>query len=191
MDAYGNLTSIDEFSGNKRIRLISYLDPDVALGVFPPTPDSSGWSVAAVHRLSAGSGGQTLMRVNALGRSAFSLAWDGDTSQYLSWEGTASDQLVLEQLTQPQDGDHIAPPEFAVDFVEQCWFALNDPYHGAVVDISESGTGEGNPVISFSWNGGANQIWRAQWVDHPAAAADDGEQRFVQNAGKFAGQCQP
>lgn len=39
-----------------------------------------------------------------------------------------------------------------------------------MLDISESGTGEGNPVISFSWNGGANQIWRAQWLDHPAAA---------------------
>ena len=76
------------------------------------------------------------------------------------------------------------------EFVEQCWFALNDPYHGAVVDISESGTGEGNPVISFSWNGGANQIWRAQWLDHPAAADAEAQGRTVQGAGKFAGQCE-
>lgn len=182
MDAYGNLDSIGEFSGNKRIRLISYLDPDVALGVFPPTPDSSGWSVAGVHRLSAGSPGQTVMRVNALGPGRFSLAWDADTSQYLSWEGATSGQLILEQLSQPQDGDRVDPPEFALDFVELCWFALNDPYHGAVVDVSESGTGEGNPVISFSWNGGANQLWRAQWLDHPAAAerADAGAQQLRQ-----------
>lgn len=160
MDAYGNLTSIDEFLG-RSIRLISYLDPDVALGVFPPDADSNGAHCVRVHRLSSWDPNRTALMAYAAGPTAFSLSPTDDLSQYLTWETGANGLMLLQPMPDPGNGEIVFAPPFEVDFVQDCWFALNNFDHSQVVDISESGTAESNPIISFPWNGGANQIWRA------------------------------
>ncbi|MGH8082683.1 MAG: hypothetical protein ACREP7_19055 [Lysobacter sp.] len=161
MDAYGNLTSVEEFFG-ANVRLISYLDPDVALGVFPPDADSAGAHCVRVHRLSSGDPDRTALMTYSVSPIAFSLSPANDLSQYLTWETGANGLMLLQPMPDPGNGDVVSGPAFKVDFVQDCWFALNDFNRDSVVDISESGTAELNPIISFPWNGGANQIWRAQ-----------------------------
>lgn len=161
MDAYGNLTSVDEFFG-ATIRLISYLDPDVALGVFPPDSDSLGAHCVRVYRLSSGDPSRTRLTAYSASPIAFSLSPSDDLSQYLTWQTGANGLMLFQPMPDPGNGDLVFAPPFKVDFVQDCWFALNNFDRDSVVDISESGTAEGNAIISFPWNGGANQIWRAQ-----------------------------
>ena len=196
MDASGNLTDRSEFSSGKLIRLISYLDPDVALGVHASRP---GWDPAnfeasmancrtlnssvGVHRLSTGDPTSTMLRAARRDANTFSLAWECDPftisagdypgMPFLFWPGsgdsyeTRGKQL---QLSNPMDrvseGTSMMRSGFTVDFVDGCWFALNDTDHGVVVDITESRTAENTPIIAFAWNGGHNQIWRAQTVSY-------------------------
>ena len=53
---------------------------------------------------------------------------------------------------------------FTVDFVDGCWFALNTCDRVLVMDIMQSRTDEGTPIIGFGWNGGNNQRWRAEML---------------------------
>ncbi|RDZ25970.1 hypothetical protein [Lysobacter silvisoli] len=162
MDAYGNLTSVEEFFNN-RVRFVSYLDPDVAMGYFPPDADTNGAHCARVHRLSAGNPNQTVWTSSPASPESFSLS--PDWAQYLTWQCGAGGVLLTQPMADPGDGSLVFAPAFKVDFLQgDCWFALNDFDRDQVVDISESGTAEGNAIIAFPWNGGANQIWRAQAV---------------------------
>jgi len=174
MDAYGNLTTAAEFLTGRRVRLISYLDPDVAMGVTGVGDD--GWSIVGVHRLSNGSPNETVFIAgtpegNKSGM--FYLAWASDTTQALSMEGDSSGQLNLEPISPSIDGDPTYYPLFQAQWQNGPWFVLSAFGSSDVVDISESGTGEGNPIISFQANGGGNQTWRAFDVDFvpPAGGA--------------------
>lgn len=161
MDAYGNLTRVDEFFA-RSLRLISYLDPDVALGVFPPDDDSLGAHCVRVHRLSSGDPDRSVLMAYSAGPVAFSLSPGNDLSQYLTWQTGNNGLMLLQPMPDPGNGQLVFAPPFELDFVQGCWFALNNADHSCVVDVSESGTAQRNPIIPFEWNGGANQIWRAQ-----------------------------
>lgn len=161
MDAYGNLTEISEFSGGRRIRLISYLNEDVAIG---GSMGTMGWYALSVHNVSTGDPEQSIFVVHAADRGMFTLDWGAQHGNWMSWEGDASNTLQLEPLSDNLAGDRVNPPEFTVDFVNGCWFALNDPKRYYVVDCSGSGTNAGNPITFWRWNGGNNQIWRAATI---------------------------
>lgn len=166
MDAYGNLTDISEFNNSRAIRLVSYMNEDLAIGGFGG--GLGGWYKLGIHHLSAGNDNQTIFLANGAGRGFFSLAWVGGPGNYVSWEGQADSTLLMEPLWRNndphpvgQDGDRIPLPMFTVDFVDGPWFALNDLRKDHVFDCSRSGQDEGNPIIPFRWNGGDNQKWRA------------------------------
>ncbi|HEY0601055.1 hypothetical protein [Brevundimonas sp.] len=176
MDPYGNLTTSAELAGGRRIRLISYLDPDVALGCFDSS-DGAGWPRLGVHRLSSGDPDRTVFQTGRqphFSEGDFYMIWTDEAGCVVSMEGDSDGCLTCIPITGGDDGDPPDYPGFTADFVNGCWFALNDSLGIQVVDISESGTGEQNPVIAFKWNGGPNQIWRAQDVDFtPPAVSDD------------------
>jgi hypothetical protein len=169
MDAYGNFTSLQDFTTGSVIQLTSYLDPDIVLdthAVFDQWGDMTSTNVG-VHRLSNGPTTTSHLIVDS--------AWEQDPSsdqfcllfnQYgvvLSWAINGPRGFPLELV---MVGSNVGPDysKFTVDFVDGPWFALNTPDRTLVADISESGTAEGSPIIGFPWNGGANQIWRAQRV---------------------------
>ena len=174
MDAYGNLTSVSEFSNGRRIRLISYMDPDIAFGLHASRPHGGGSPfigeievlsleyLIGVQRLSSGGPDSSVLRAEASGGDTFTLAWDADPGCLLSWgDGSfqlSNDKSPLEDMSQGPES------RFTVDFVDGCWFALNNPDRNRVVDVSRFGTAERTPIIPFAWNGGDNQKWRAETV---------------------------
>jgi hypothetical protein len=194
MDPYGNLTTAAELAGGRRIRLISYLDPDVAIGCFDSS-DGDGWPRLGVHRLSSGDPGRTIFQSGRLPHFTegdFYLIWPDEAGCVVSMEGDSDGCLTCIPITGGDDGDPPNYPAFMVDFVNGCWFALNDPLGVQVVDVRESGTDEQTPVIAFRWNGGPNQIWRAQDVDFtpPASVSDEGAAQQAESAFEPAGTAQ-
>lgn len=186
MDASGNLTSAAEFVGGRTVRLISYLDPDVAMGVFTSS-ETDGFPYLGVHRLSSGNPSASTFSTGAIKGfepGAFYLQWTGEAGCYVSMEGQSDYALNCLPPTGGDDGDPPWIPAFLANFVDGCWFNLTDFDQNQVVDISESNTNEQNPIIAFKSNGGDNQKWRAQDInfkppvgvalsndDTPAAAA--------------------
>lgn len=167
MDAYGNLTSQDEFSGGRKIRLISYLGPDIALGVTAADVTVLGLPIVegtvGVHHLSAGDPAQTLLIVNAVS-GGFSLSPSEAPDTFLVAGDTvkvaAPDSIII------QAG---GPPVFTVQFVDGCWFTLGPKGEGDVFDIPASVTTEGTNILCFPLNGGQNQTWRAELFQSPVA----------------------
>jgi hypothetical protein len=173
MDADGNLTDVSEFSGGRRIRLISMLDEDVAIGVFP---GSDGWNALGVHRISSGNPEQSIFVATAVGDiGLFNLAWDVQPSDYMSWEGDGSGRLQVIPIG-PDAGDPVQAPLFTVTFVDGCWFCLENYAKSIVVDCSHSCTDENNPIIAHDWKDSDNEKWRAATVGPglDAAAKDAG-----------------
>lgn len=175
MDAAGNLTDLSEFSNGRRIRLISYMDPDICMGVHarlnPPDDLHSPIPVVrpkfitqfGVQRLSAGDPDSTvfLARLGEDGQN-FGLAWAGDPNCVLEWEGgTLGIRDNYAPFMVMSDG---RDANFTLDFVDGCWFAMNVPDRTRVVDICGERTDDLTPIILHPWNGGANQIWRAEAV---------------------------
>lgn len=195
MDKYGNLTDRSEFSKDNLIRLVSYLDPDVALGVHASRP---GWDMndiegsmsrcrklnasVGVHKISAGDPNFTsMLRASRRDGETFTLAWENDpfitlNTQYggkpfLYWPNgdqyeAKGKQMLLSNPMDQGEGVNMIQNGFTIDFVDGCWFALNNPDHNLVADITESRTAENTAIVAFPWNGGHNQIWRAQTVSY-------------------------
>lgn len=177
MDAYGNLTQLSEFSNNRRIRLISYMDPDIAMGVHatlnpPPVIESPIPFVRpkfltqfGVQRLSLGDPESSVFVAAMMPDTPelFSLGWAGDLDCVLEWGGgTLGIRDNYAPFMVMSDGGQTC--QFTVDFVDGCWFALNLPDRSQVVDIYEDRTEDRTPIILYPWHGGANQIWRAEAV---------------------------
>jgi hypothetical protein len=186
MDASGNLTTRDEFGQGHRIRLISYLDPGICLGLHASRPgyqnalDLMAYSVGVAWTDGGADWGQTdstVLMASSAGPDPvadeehfFNLSWADDP--YPQRHPTVGRRSCLRwvndgqfQLTNCADpGDSWGSTGFAVDFVDGCWFALNDVFHLQVADIQGGAKEANTPIISFPWNGGHNQIWRAHKV---------------------------
>jgi hypothetical protein len=155
MDADGNLTQEDEFYG-ARFRLISYLDSDVAVGVF----GTAGSYTLGVHRLSSGDPARTIFRgvqfeVQFL--PYLSIAWDRDPN-YSFFCGAGN---AVATLAPPPAGSRVG-----LGWQAGPWFVLASSTDGTwensyVLDCSESDTSEGNPILWWGLNNGNNQMWRA------------------------------
>ena len=176
MDAYGNLTNIDEFLVNRQIRLVSYLDPDCALGL---QFDGEGGASAVVSRISTDSPGNSIfIAIDATeegGAGNFVLEWAGQyqgQGSYYLCSDDAHQQLYTNAL--PVLGPGLTQPnQFLLNFVDGCWFNL-ELGSNLVVDVSESDTSQGNAIVSWESNGGQNQMWRAATMGPglaPSAAA--------------------
>jgi hypothetical protein len=159
-DAYGNLISQADFAGRVRVRLHSYLDSEnLVLGLQlngayihnltnGPAPDATIFTCEQID------GGFVLSQQEAEFGGPLMLWW-GPGALY-----TPEELLRSDTVTSSEPDQRI----FTVDFVNGCWFALNNFDHSYVADVKQSVTTEGNDVIPFHWNGGDNQIWRAQIV---------------------------
>lgn len=151
-DQFGNLNSLADFTTGRRIRFISYLGPDLALACKS--------TVAYIHHLSV-NGDFTVFTITKTSEG-FGLNNHADLGWWSNDDGRGHSGVYVgypnHMVTQPYDYG------FTVDFVNGVWFALNNHDHTRVVDVKESDTTEGNQVIGFEWNGGDNQIWRAQLV---------------------------
>lgn len=177
MDAYGNLTTQDEFSDGHRIRLVSYLDPDISLGLHASRPGQQnardlmaysvgvGWSdYEDTTTLLASSAGRPVVEGQ---EQFFNLSWADDPWLQDHPDSPKSSLKWMDgqfEMTNAAHYDGTAETGFCVDFVEGCWFALNNVFRNRVVDIRESRRDRNTPIISFPWNGGHNQIWRAQKI---------------------------
>jgi hypothetical protein len=157
MDAAGNITDASEF-GNRRFRLISYLDPDAAVGVI----GGEDVYTCRVHRLSSGNPILTIFRgvftVNPPWFVGLRFAWDRVPSYTID---AAPDGSATVLKTSPISSMWVTPL-----FVNGPWFLLADrliiPGEGyRVLDCSESDTSESNPILWWERNDGDNQKWRA------------------------------
>jgi hypothetical protein len=178
MDAYGNITDISEFAGGRRVRFVSYLNPKVNIGVSDSAPLTQP---ALVTTQSLDDSTVFCAQTESPGR--FSLISQAFWRRYVTWDPDDHDRLTVQDVG--------AAPIFTVDFVDGCWFALNNASKDRVVDVyrgtENGGTwdtgGDGQrppfyatiPIIAFAWNGGANQIWRANTtgpgITEPSAPA--------------------
>jgi hypothetical protein len=163
-DAYGNLLGIEDFTDGLRIRLVSYLNPDVVAGFRAssdaPWPwaavnvrsDNEGWSLFTVRRLIP-KGWQV---PNAFALETSTILGDGNPG-LLTW---FDDKMVL-LSAQDWRGSLVC----TVDMLDGgCWFALNNQDRSRVLDVSHGRTDKYTPLIPFKWNGGDNQRWRAEIV---------------------------
>ena len=159
-DAYGNLLSQAEFANGVRIRLHSYLDSEnlvLALNL----------DGCFVHNLSSGLAPDTTIFTCDQIDGGFVLSQQEVEygGPLMVWWGPGAvytpDALLSSDATQSGEPSQRV---FTVDFVNGCWFALNNYDHSYVADIYESDTTEGTTIQPYHWNGGDNQIWRAQIV---------------------------
>lgn len=161
-DASGNLLGIDEFTTGRQVRFYSYLDPDVVLSM-PVDSDQ-----ACVHRMSSGPAPThtifTIERYPTLPQFTLTFTYEPGWTQNLAWvswdDGSDSGVWLRNRSGAPDRGPDMEI--FTIDMVDSVWFALNNSDHSLVADVSGSDTGEGNQIIGYEWNGGHNQMWRAQ-----------------------------
>lgn len=168
MDAYGNLTSISEFTDGRAFRLMSYLDGDVAIGAVRAEEDDTFRIYnCSVHRMSAGNNVPVTFQfrnVKVVSSYVFfyiSLVADPDYWMSYGDGGFYSGKTLGLRLAKGNAQFLWAPALLTVTFVQDCWFTLQTDSVVLAVDCSESQTNEGNPILWFEPNGGQNQIWRA------------------------------
>ena len=145
-----------------RVRFISYLDIDVALGVNTP---ADKWTAppTAVKRLSEGNRtDRTIFVIEVADNGAFRLRWAADQGQYLAWQAPYKQLWLIDKATALHPR-YCETSLFTVDAVKDGnWFALNNAQHTHVVDIDHGSTASGTAVFSWRWNGGDNQVWRSE-----------------------------
>lgn len=157
-DAYGNLLGQDEFANRVRVRFHSYLDSEnlvLALGdggaflynlANGPRPDITSFCCTQTD------GGFHMCLTDTYGISVGGMLW---------WPLPSPAMLALET---PLSGYRPEQFIFTIDMVQSPWFALNNHDHSFVADVDKSATSQGTSILAWGWNGGANQIWRAQVV---------------------------
>ncbi|HEY6816803.1 MAG TPA: hypothetical protein VI168_14795 [Croceibacterium sp.] len=154
-DAYGNLLSQSEFADDVCVRLHSYLDSEnlvLALAL----------DGAFIHNLANGPLiDNTVFTCGQVdGGFVLSLQQAEFGGPRMNWYPWDKPQFLL--IENDFGGYYQSQFVFTVDMVQGPWFALNNYDHSRVADVKESATAEGSAVIAWGWNGGANQIWRAQ-----------------------------
>lgn len=173
MDAYGNLTSQSEFDG-VTIRLVSYqplAGPDgntVFLGAEVNWVVLAGGAGTVLEQAVLLSFDGTENPSNSVHFKArlentggFSLRLEAEDDLYLSWPDSddAPNMQIVQVAGAPGDQQM-----FTVDFVEQCWFALNNLDKNCVVSFGTDPISYYQLIIGEPWSNGANQIWRAEVV---------------------------
>lgn len=168
MDAAGNFTSMADFKTGQVVRFISYLDPNLCIGTdgdqrLPVTttdPWAQPWAAVVRHIDDDGSDSHKSWQITVDDQGFLRLGWLDDMIGQLTWfsTNTPSDLITVQD---PKDyRDRVNLLRFTIDWVDGCWFALNNYDHSRVVDVSGSLTNRGNPVVGYKWNGGDNQKWR-------------------------------
>lgn len=152
-----------------RARLISYLTTDPAsekyvLGCVPYFAGSrqEGYFLA-LRRLSQANNNSTTFFFDWENNlSGFRLRWGSDQSKFATWTGHDS-PLYLNSDPQFLTKDSSL---FTTDSVKDGrWSALNTSNHSYVLDVKGGTTADNTPVLQWKWNGGDNQVWRAEMVE--------------------------
>lgn len=163
MDAYGNLTTREDFSDGVIVRFVSRMDANVVIGYSGLQVDGNGnvmdtMTVFAQHLPVDPQADNTRFVIRPTG--------DGVTFRLDLCDGPEGWQvwgMEYEDYTEPLKVlPQNAGTAFRVDFVQDCWFALNFADGSQVADIKECNPAQWTPIIMFPWNGGDNQIWRAE-----------------------------
>jgi hypothetical protein len=142
------------------IRIISYLtgsDEPYVIGGVPWLISGmlQGYNVV-LRPLSQARNATTLFRIEPHGAEGFRLKWDG-APFYLAWI-VPGGRLLMKSDPAYLTKDH---SYFTVDSVKDGnWFALNNCNHSAVVDVDHGNTADNTFILSRTWNGGDNQVWR-------------------------------
>jgi len=169
MDANGNITAQTEMFG-RRFRLISYLDPDVAVGV-QGTADT-GYTCGVVRMSSGLDPANTIFTgfpvPPASGTWTYlSIVWDRDQTYALGSNGTNAILTKLKKNTfagSPLQCYTVTSPWFVLALMPDPPPPVVPQYTNLLLDCSESNTSQGNPILWFTRNGGDNQTWRATTV---------------------------
>lgn len=167
MDVHGNLTDQSEFEAGRypagrRVRFVSWLGEDFAIGL-------TGDDGLGIYRVSANPPERTIFEVFAVS-GGFGIGSVGARDKYVVSRGDRAQLRINYWVPTVSRGDPFSTdPElqiegFKVDFVEDCWFALNNRARDHVFDCAASVTDDGNPILLWPWNGGDNQRWRAATV---------------------------
>lgn len=151
-----------------KARLVSYLTTDPALekyvlGYVPfGGARQEGYMLVLRHLSQANNDSTTFTFDGQSDGSGFRLRAGGDTSQFATFINVRN-QLYLESASNFLTADYSI---FTIDAVkgDGPWFALNNFNKKWVVDIKGGGNADKTPIISWDWNGGDNQIWRAETV---------------------------
>ena len=167
-----NLLKDSDFLNGTMVRFVSYIDPDIVLGLTAPRVQTynnylTNRGVGVRHRSKLGNSNEGVWMIasdQGTGLPAsecipgFQIVSNAQSNLYL----TNIENNLYTALSDVQPPD-VNCGFWFVDWVKDgTWFALNNKDHSRVFDISRSDTTEGNDVILFPWNGGDNQVWRAE-----------------------------
>jgi hypothetical protein len=148
------------------VRFFSYLGADFVLGAAQDSRDHY-YKTALKHLSNGNNNHTTTFIIEAAEQDCFRLKWAQNPKTYLTWN-SHTQKLILSDYIGYRVGGIGTNAEvslFRVDAVKDGnWFALNNLQRQSVLDLSGSITAENNPVISWQWNGGDNQIWRTEAV---------------------------
>lgn len=138
---------------DQRVRFISYLNPNLALG--------RDGAKTVIRNLNES--GLVWIRRDR-GPGAFSLLHETD-NYGLFWSGKG-DPLGLCPFN-PDDREHICTADL-LGAERYPWFALNNHDHSHVADVDHGNTTSGTNVIAWTWYSTArpeeNQVWRMENV---------------------------
>jgi hypothetical protein len=160
-----------------KVRFISYINPDVVMGLDRPLPPVGHMRVAGIpvviavdpiplhvcHRSAGGNTDLTAWIVRHV-NGGFSLNHAMDPNFKVGVNGDGVLQLIYVNPDAPLLA--MAPPNltFAADGASKGapWIYLRDIASGRRMDIDHGNTAPGTNVLIFKPNSGDNQIWRAE-----------------------------
>lgn len=173
MDAAGNFTSMADFKTGHVVRFTSYLDPNVILGM-RGNPGAQGatsaaWDAVVRHVDDGGSVQEHTWLIVVDDAGMLRLGYLDDDGMQLGWVDSPGfpTYMTMQDSRTPDGYVYVVDPDltrFTIDWVDGCWFALNNHDRTRVIDVAESDTAVGANIIGFRWNGGDNQKWRCNEV---------------------------
>lgn len=143
------------------IQLHAYLDPgnDWIMGHMDEI--RNGYGPAVLRSRKQLNDRTTMWSVYYRNETQFQLRWAESPNLYLGWN-MSNDAL---RLTADEYAINGLRTIFTIDDLDPSpWFALNNFEKSRVVDVRRSEMYDGNHILSFPWNGGDNQKWRAEVI---------------------------
>jgi hypothetical protein len=154
---------------DQKARLVSYFTTDPAsekyvLGCEPyySSQRLEGYGLVLRQLSKANNDYTTFYFAGESDGSGFRLKWGQDQSLFLTFINVRN-QLYLNSDPLYRAAHYSI---FTIDAVknDDTWFALNNFNKQWVVDVKGATTADKTPCISWQWNGGDNQVWRAETV---------------------------